>query len=512
MKLTVPGTSIYQQFLASARALIKEGAASNAETGLGSTLYEWVVRPAAVVFGGLTEALESTFDKYGLEYLSTSTATDNPIADQVMSNYFITRNTGDVATAVVTILSTTGTEFIPQGTALLADSIELTVMYAYQAYTSTAEGSNTEDTRYVKSYKLPNGLYIYSVQCESVNNSDNVIAAGTAVSGLEYLDTVDTAYLESAISGGSVVETDAEMVLRAKSTVASPVGSSSTIDKLLRSFGIPILGTKSFGFGDPEMLRGSNNVLLTSTGGFVDTYVQTSNYLSTKSATVELVKTDNEYTAVLDEYFPTANWFYTVSSVESVDTSSVVSWKVEYSSKDNRYTPEAVRLSALQSSKLKVKLSGISTDTALVIVSVQYMPSIGALQAFSDASNDKPLGMSILVKAAPIAIIGVSGKATGVTTEAFIDIYKSFLKSRGVGSGPLKLSDLIEVLQTNVPGSQLVSPTVFTISYVTNTNELVNNYVTDGVVRPLEYTEYGWTSRTFCYCTADNMIKVVGDD
>lgn len=511
MKLTIPGISLYQQFVAAARGLIKKEASTNAETGLGSTLYEWVVRPAAAVFGGLSTELNDTFTKYGLSYLSTSTATDNPIADQVMENYFITRKTGANATAVVTVLSSTGSEYIAQGVSLTVEGATLNVAYSYQAYTNIPDGEDSDTVRYVKSHRLPTGQYIYSIQCTSTENTDEVIPAGAEVTGLEYLNTVESAYLESALSGGSVIETDAEMVLRAKSSLASPVGSSGTIDKLIRSFGVPVLGTRSFGFGDPEMIRGTNNVLLTSIGGCVDTYVQTSNYLATKTLTIELTKVGNYYEAPLSTPFSTANWFYNVSSVEPME-GSLVSWTTEYYSLDSRYTAEAVRLSSLQGCRLKVLLTNTSAASLNASVAVQYMPSIGTIQDALNGSQDKPLGMSILIKAAPIALLGVSGKVTGVTTAAFAEIYKGFLKSRGVGSGVLRLSELSETLQSNVPDAKLISPTVFTLGYVTNTDEVLNSYVTDGVVRPHEHAEYGWTSRTFCYCTADNMIRVVGDD
>ena len=509
MKFTIPGTSVYTQFISAARDIIKS-VSVNSETGIGSTLYEWVARPAASVFGGLTESLNDTYTKYGLEYLSTSTATENPVADAVMSNYFITRKDGTAATALITVTSTSGTEFIPQGTKVTAGDIELSISYAYQAYISGSY-EDAGDVHYVQSQRLPTGEYIYSIQAESTETTDSVIAADTPVEGLEYIGTITGAYLGSALAGGSTGETDAEMVQRAKSIMASPVGSSSTVDKLIRSFGIPILGTRSFGFGDPEMIRGTNNVLLTSTGGFVDTYVQTQNYLSTKSVKLTLTKSGSEYIGDLSTAFADCRWFYNVSSV-APEEGSVVSWSTDFSSLDNRYTPEAVRLSVLQGSTLRVKLGSISSNAVQATVSVQYMPSIGALQTMLDGSPDKPLGMSILLKAAPIVLLGISGNVKGITTESFADFYKSYIRARGVGSGWLLLSELNEALKNNVPGAYLVSPTVFTVGYVTSTDSIMNSYVTDGVVKPVESTRYGWTYRTFCYCTDDNMIRAVGNE
>ena len=83
----------------------------------GSAVRELVLRPIAYLYAWLITAISSIYDTYSISYLSQSGATENPVADAVASNYFVTRRSGIKSQGVVTvIINTSAIQFGPDFT------------------------------------------------------------------------------------------------------------------------------------------------------------------------------------------------------------------------------------------------------------------------------------------------------------------------------------------------------------------------------------------------------------
>ena len=74
----------------------------NLITKIGSVIRELIIRPSAYLMSWSTDNFLNMLAQSSVMYLKTSQETDNPIADMVASNYFVTRLQGTSARGILT--------------------------------------------------------------------------------------------------------------------------------------------------------------------------------------------------------------------------------------------------------------------------------------------------------------------------------------------------------------------------------------------------------------------------
>ena len=72
-------------------------------TKAGSIIRELIIRPISYLTAWANDNLLDKLATTSVMYLQTSQATDNPVADMVASNYFVTRRQGTNARGILTL-------------------------------------------------------------------------------------------------------------------------------------------------------------------------------------------------------------------------------------------------------------------------------------------------------------------------------------------------------------------------------------------------------------------------
>ena len=448
MSLQLPNQSRYQEKVYEISDIFKK-LVSTATTAVGSGIYELVIRPTSAIYAAIIDSIDKWHKEYTLEYLSKSTNREQGPADVILSNYFITRNDGRMASAVVTVYSTDTFTKIPKGTVFDAAG---TALYASDTvFGSYLMWDPTEDGTYSKAYKSGD-FYCFTVPVNTDGPTSEIISEGITVDLISYIPNVDHVVLSSALEGGSDVETDAEMVARARESVMSWIGCSASIHKILKTSGFTLYSSKSFDSKDAEMNRASGSNLFINTGSMIDTYVKTSMYPKTGHTTID---TGNSVLIDITRYIPAG----TISITNVINNAgSSIGYDVQWGSSADDITPEGARFSSYQTSVIS-----IDEITSSITVSYTYMPYISELQSYIDMPDNRMLGWDILVKAAIPAVLNIRGSlhlpATDV--DSIIQDVANYINNTNVGCSTINLADIQSVVSAN-HNNILSSPVIMT--------------------------------------------------
>ena len=466
MEFKIPSEDKYSESLQSIKDLLRT-LVPKATVSVGSVLYEWIIRPLSMSSASVQESLEELSTTKTLKYLSTSTNTEEGDADAILSNYFVTRRSGTASSGLVTITSSTRETTIPANTMFSAGNTTLTTEYSVCGVTDPESRTATGSIVYTKAIKTEEG-YVFNVPVTAQSDVPVVIPEGTAVDAASYIDGFVSAVVGSAVFGGETSETDADMVKRASTAVASPIGGTKAIQKLLEASGYPVYSSASFGQQDPEMLRDEYNAVLIGTGGMVDTYVKTDKYPRHGTTTVNLTGSGIEFSKDITEDLPKG--FISITSVTlpegvygsfSVDFGSSASSAKAVSGDIPIDSPQGARFSAYQTAKMTLVLDAVySADTLQVGITYSYMPYIQELQDYMNRPDVRMVGVDVRIKAALPATITLQadGVYVDTTPEDVSQIVQEFINSSDVGISELNLADLQEVISNNLPGTYLKNP------------------------------------------------------
>lgn len=475
MEFKIPSEDKYSESLQTIKDLFRK-MVPKATVSVGSVLYEWIIRPLSMSNASVQESLEELSTTKTLRYLSTSSNTEEGEADALLSNYFVTRKSGTASSGLITITSSTRETTIPANTTFSAGGTTLTTEYTVCGVTDPESRTATGSIVYTKAIKTSEG-YVFNVPVTAQSDVPVVIPEGTAVESVSYIDGFVSAVVGSAIFGGDSAETDAEMVKRASTTVASPIGGTKAIQKLLEASGYPVYSSASFGQQDPEMLRDEYNAVLIGTGGMVDTYVKTDKYPRHGTVTVNLTGEGILFSKDITEDLPKG--FIGITSVVlpegvygdfSVEFGSSSSASKAVSGDVPIDSPQGARLSAYQTAKLTLILSSgtrmdasdssSSSGTIQVGITYSYMPYIQELQDYMNRPDVRMVGVDVRIKAAIPAMITLQadGVYADTTPDDVAQIVQEFINRSDVGISELNLADLQETISNNLPGTYLKNP------------------------------------------------------
>lgn len=194
---------------------------------------------------------------------------DEGVADQVLSNYNLSRKSGTRASGTVRVEYTRDLNtLIPAGTAFTAGDTVYRTAESRIVYSSSSSASPRLE-------KLPNGNWGFTVQvlAESAGATEPVPAGTVLDVSLE-----DAARASAVLdfTPGRDSETNLSMVSRLADGIATPCwGSRSQITALIHNHFPDITGVSVIGFGDEEMQRDRSSVFPLSLGGKADIYIKT---------------------------------------------------------------------------------------------------------------------------------------------------------------------------------------------------------------------------------------------
>jgi len=250
----------------------------DADFSQGSVIRDFVITAIAYIFAYLEQERKTTRDQQSLLALSKQSDSE-AIADAVnalLSNWFITRKTGQVARLTATLhfsaaadvplspstrfFRTTDLIFVPDAPAAFVIPLsKLTPTYnANNVVTEYTTTVNLVAKDVGAAYNLPPGKFLQTDQFSPF---------------FTYAEN------QSTIGGGKNIESTGDLLVRAPTaiTVRNLINARS-IDTVLRETFAGISRVLSLGFGDPEMLRDFSSEAVTRlrmhVGGYTDIYAQ----------------------------------------------------------------------------------------------------------------------------------------------------------------------------------------------------------------------------------------------
>lgn len=495
MKIISPDKTTYADRVKTLQGLLKS-VIPDISNSVGSTLFEFVIRPMAIAYAYLEDRINTVIKTHTLSYFESSSNTEMGDADRILSNYFITRKSGSEASALITIYSNSELTKIPTGSSFVANGVSLsTIETVYGVYPDTSGYVSDERTSYVAAYKVGD-TYCFNIQVSTTYNTSNVLPAGINVEPSVYIPGVVKATLCSALEGGSEQETDAQMVARARSSVCSWNGGSASIDKILKTSGLPVLSSASFGPGDAEFLRVVDSPVFIGTQGMVDTYVRTCTYPLSGSIVLSSDDLDTAHIAL-----PAG-----VISIDSVigDSGTVYTYDTVWGSSSPTLSDVGARLSVYQTIKIIVD----NLKDSLLEIRYTYIPYIKELQEYIQRPDVKLIGVDIIVKAAIPSIVTIRGSVElgGNDISDIRSTIKEYINSKQVGDYTLNISHMNNYINTNYSGSYLISP----ISMQAASTDITGNKSVSTSVSGLltNSTEEHITRRMKFFCISDMGVLV----
>lgn len=456
-------------------------------TKTGSVIRELVVRPMAYLYAWATGNTSSARETSSVEFLQNSQATENPVADLVAWNYFVSRRQGTRSKGVVTLITTSsiiqltaGSTFSAQGQTLVTETQIIAMDTSY-----SISGNVTYVPIYP--YSTADGTYITNIPVVASSVGAVEIPAGEPVTIGFGNTSIREAFLTSPITGGSNTETDAELMARARySTAESGIGTYYGLKKKLDNAPVAVLDLGVSAGEDTLMSRARYNTVNINTGGFVDCYVKTQKQYSSALLSAEGVyDSDTQtYSAVFknDQYAGLYGVTQVLANGETIN-----SYTVSFESASPFMDGGGARLGTSQELVITFPYD-TEEDSMLVTINAMYMPGLSALQSFLDADTNKYIGQDVQVKAAvPVTLrMDCVLKYNGTIQDDTLDNIKQAIadkvNSLPVGLQELNFSDIAESVITTYPEADLRLPCVISADMIMKDGSQDSFYSTSGLL------------------------------
>lgn len=209
------------------------------------------------------------------------TLADDTAVEHILSNYNVSRKSGAYATGTVTLVFSKNISYIvPIGYSLRCNDITFITTQSYAVYSSNSSVID-EDSLVLTPTK--DGGYSCKIEVTAeTTGSAGCIKKNSDLEIITPITSLVRAYAAEDFVGGSDTETNAVMLNRFKSGLATPCwGNKYNIESLIRAETSHILDLAVAGYGDVEMTRDQLTLFPVSVGGKTDLYVKTAPYSST---------------------------------------------------------------------------------------------------------------------------------------------------------------------------------------------------------------------------------------
>jgi hypothetical protein len=242
----------------------------------GRVLRDLLIRPAAMFHALNQTDIDRLRQSMSLKAIEADPAlADEEIVDGVLSNYRVTRNTGQKSSGLVTIvLSDLLTTSVDAGTAFTANGLSFLTSSAYVGVTS--QDAVTNDGQRLITQRV-DGTYSFTVPVEAADvGTQYDLRRNTRMTASPAIPNMIDALATQDFAGGANSQTNEELIQQFKTGISPSVFSGRIqIEALCRGV-VPGLEAISItGFGDAEMLRDRHNIFEVSQGGKADLWVRT---------------------------------------------------------------------------------------------------------------------------------------------------------------------------------------------------------------------------------------------
>ncbi len=433
---------------------------------VGTAFYEQIIKPWAVNLTDRDEAIQLTKDNMSLIQVLNSDSPDDEHVDKLLSNYNVTRRQGSAATGFVSVyFSGANSVSISSQTTITCAGVAFSPNKTYIGVVGEIKEQSTEEVQYVQATSLGDSEYVFAIEVDSVQNTDVILGPGQDCTSDQSSSFISSLVTASTFSGGSIAETSAEFIERAKLgiTTSSNTGKDN-IRSLVEDSAYNVLDSQVFGFGDAVQLRDLHNHALISTGGRADVYVATDSVIQKVITPLEATRVEGSlWRAEIPEGLYAGA--YGVASIRT--TSSLIDTPIQHvidiTSTDSRpYVDAPIEGRYSKYQKMSVLFYDASTlesgeTTKTYSFEILYMPNISDLQDYVEGDDIQAALSDVLVKAfVPIEV------SAGITIDYPQGILPpdvnslqvavaSAINGRRAGSSMLAASDIVYAVKSSFP-------------------------------------------------------------
>lgn len=502
MQNNTPELNQFKQAQAVVQAIITQHN-PKIDSSKGSVIRELLVRPYAYVYTYINNLIKNWLNRTSVSYLKNTQDTQDQIADLVASNYFVTRNTGRTASGQLLLSLYSVPSYVYKNTQF---NIAGRSFICQHTYIIGNIGQDTQQIRYVNSYVV-DGLHKVVIPVTAKQPGSIQIIQGTQAQASILISQLQSAQVFSAISGGSDVQTNSELMRRCQAKCSSTLGSQRAISNCLHESPIHVISCNSIGTIQAGQLRSRYNNMYIPISGAIDTYIKTQNAPARK--VIQITSDNITYNATQKCYiFQISSKNTDVAGLYSVDKVRLFDSDDNpistLSVQDNQYTKGSIsfqaidtdgtydidaagaRLSAMQ--KVVIRISAAEVSNPKAIVQVTYMPSIYGVQRYISDDSKPFLGQSILIKAAiPVKLrlscnIHSNQSLTQDTLNSIKQTIVNIVNSTPVGQCYLNMADIEYKLHAQYPTIQLRLPYQMHCSILTTQGLSYPVYSNSGVI------------------------------
>ena len=454
----------------------------------GRVLRDLLLRPAAMMYALNAANMDNLRKSMSiLDIANDPSLADPAIVDSVLSNLMITRNEGGIATGSLTIILTSKVMTpISISTVFTSNGLTFTPTQAFTGVTTSAALTNAS-SRLISTRS--DGYYEFTIDITATAaGSSYNLAAGSRFTTTGSINGMVDLVAQSDMTGGSDVETNSELVIKAQNGLSAHVLSGRAhVEALLKENFSTIQQCSITGFGDAEMERDRHNLFGVSYGGKADIWLQTATRPQQQVVNVTATMTDaaaKTFTATLTRdqfaggYAVLAMYRYNASPFvltgEStptfLDSLPIVSQvKTLDISSTGEFVPSLFDVSEGSFSRY-CAVTVTFTDTASTLsvgqtatysAYVLYMPDIAAVQTFVNSRARRGPASDYLVRGAiPVMVsVGlkvVSESATTVDTNSIKSAIANAVNGMTFSVGKLPSSVIIDAAHSQLATGQYV--------------------------------------------------------
>jgi len=384
---------------------------------LGTVLYELLVKPAAVTLASQETGLDELRNSMSLLQVMQDPLAPESSVDNLLSNYNVSRRTGSQAVGLVNIYTTTANNvYVSNSTVIVCGGISLRPTKSFVGVVGEVNTLDTADVSYVQARQFGTGAYVFSIEAATISNTESVLSPGQKCTISIQNSFITKVEIGSTFTGGSIKETNTELLVRAATSVNSKVTTGrANIQSLLEGNEVvTVLDVGVFGMGDVLQIRDKANSAGVSSGGHVDVYVSTSPVPSSASVTLTGERQSDGMWRIDVPADPYAG-AYAVTAVRygdneyNTDLTHVFGYDTDETA-PLITAPEHARYSKYQT--LHVLLTAVDINDAITTadfeVDVLFMPGIATLQEYVNDPDIRSYAFDTLIKATVPVITGVS--------------------------------------------------------------------------------------------------------
>lgn len=484
------------------------------DTKKGSAIRQLVIRPYAYIYGKINNIISSWIKDTSISTLSKSLQTQNQIADQVASNYFVQRRKGVQAKGYITLHCTQSQIRVSRGMSFIIDGYTFITAKTYIATPTPPSLQYDSSVQYIKMFTVRGEFRaILPVVAQSIEYIQ--IPEGSQCSSTSYISGLKQVQLTSPITGGTIAQTDASMIQRCRQRCGTSTGTQAAIRLKLSQLSTSVLSASIVGSNSAYSFRSRYNNIGIASGNILDIFVKTHNQTLIKDIVISkqnLIKDGNRYTVILDKSIDKdLTGAIKLVSVNPSIQATINQYSVEYISSSDIVCTEGARLSQYQAIKLDIDIDKVQD----IVVSFQYMPGLSDVIQSMKYQDNCIVGTDYLIKSAvPVrlyiqAYIQTTQNIEQQLLQAIKQDISSFINNKQVGQCSINMDDVVQAIRYKYPDVRLKLPYTLSASLPTTNGGTYTFNSTDGIL-DIDYRDslYYWATQVYYLSVSPSDITL----